>query len=301
MPTLPCHHEAEITAQVPPTIRLLNTLDVLHPDVLRQHGIQPIDYHGSLVFRSAIESIRGSYIASSTTGREGLVGDVLENLKQREAIDTYTHSARGGERYDFTIALQTDVFAALEVKGGEGNSINISTRPLWAREFGVWCHLDGAIVNQPAHGAQAIINRIANEMVRTSGKMVDMVFFKDVLCGTRARPCPKYPGREESVGLAAAPDIFLFPKRRPIHNLSNPERHDPSPPVHDLDSLRLPKLLLNLFQVPEAEYDRHIWQVQITLEALANGTHRRLTNVIHRGNIVFSSKSRAWTPTREEQ
>lgn len=109
--------------------------------------------------------------------------DVLENLLQRGRIPEFAQSS-GRTRYDFTVGLERDLdhFAALEVKGGEGNSINISERPLWAREFGVWCHLDGAIVNQPAHGAHSIINRLTNELVRRR-KLVDVLFFKDVLCG----------------------------------------------------------------------------------------------------------------------
>lgn len=164
---LPCKHEERVTEQVQPTIELLTNMDVLHPDVLLQHAIQPDDYKSGLVFRSAIESIRGGFISSSTTGREGLVRDVLENLRQRGCIPDYAQSS-GRARYDFTVSLERDpdYFAALEVKGGEGNSINISERPLWAREFGVWCHLDGAIVNQPAHGAHSIINRLTNELVR---------------------------------------------------------------------------------------------------------------------------------------
>jgi len=140
-------------------IGLLTGMDVLHPDVLLQHAIQPADYKSGLVFRSAIESIRGTFIASSTTGREGLVRDVLENLLQRNCIADYAQSGSRA-RHDFTVSIERDpdYFGALEVKGGEGNSINISERPLWAREFGVWCHLDGAIVNQPAHGAHSIIN-----------------------------------------------------------------------------------------------------------------------------------------------
>jgi hypothetical protein len=188
---LPCKHEERVTKQVQPTIDLLNDMDTLHPDVLLQHAIQPTDYKSGLVFRSAIESIRGTFIASSTTGREGLVKDVLENLLQRDCIADYVQSGSGA-RHDFTVSIERDpdYFGALEVKGGEGNSINISERPLWAREFGVWCHLDGAIVNQPAHGAHSIINRLTNELVRRH-KLVDVLFFKDLLCGTRTRPCPK--------------------------------------------------------------------------------------------------------------
>lgn len=194
---LPCGHQKRVTDQVKPTIELLTDLDVLHPDVLRQHSVEPADYKGSLVFRSAVESIRGEFIASSMTGREGLVGDVLENLKRRAHIVDYERSG-SHSRHDFTVMLgeKPEYFAALEVKGGEGNSINISERPIWAKEFDVWCHLDGAVVNQPAHGAHSIINRLTNELVRRR-KQVDALFFKDLLCGTPTRPCPKYPGNEE--------------------------------------------------------------------------------------------------------
>lgn len=81
---LPCQHEERVTKQVQPTIDLLSNMDVLHPEVLLQHAIQPDDYKKGLVFRSAIESIRGVFIASSTVGRESLVNDVLENLRQRQ-------------------------------------------------------------------------------------------------------------------------------------------------------------------------------------------------------------------------
>ena len=139
---LPCKHEERVTQQVRPTIDLLTDMDVLHPDVLLQHAIQPADYKSGLVFRSAIESIRGTFIASSTTGREGLVRDVLENLLQRNCVADYAQSGSRA-RHDFTVSIERDpdYFAALEVKGGEGNSINISERPLWAREFGVWSFL----------------------------------------------------------------------------------------------------------------------------------------------------------------
>ena len=102
-----CRHEKRVTEQVQPTIHLLTDMDVLHPDVLLQHAIQPADYKSSLVFRSAIESIRGSFIASSTTDREGLVRDVLDNLLQRGYIVDYRRSG-GSRRYDFTIGVGRD-------------------------------------------------------------------------------------------------------------------------------------------------------------------------------------------------
>lgn len=194
---LPCIHHKRVTEQVQPTIDLLTNLDQWHPDVLREHKIEPIDYHSGLVFRSAVESIRGTYIASSTTGREGLVRDVFENLLNRDRICEFEQSG-SRSRFDFEVLVERnpDYYIALEVKGGEGNSINISERPIWAKEFGVWSHLDGAIVNQPKKGIHSIINRLTNELVRR-GKRTDVLFIKDILCGTRTKPCPKYPGMEE--------------------------------------------------------------------------------------------------------
>jgi len=155
---LPCKHQERVVEQVQPAIDLLTNMDVLHPDVLLQHSIQPPDYRGGLVFRSAIESIRGSFIASSTSGRQGLVRDVLENLLRRSHIADYRQSS-GGRRYDFSIGIERDpdYFAALEVKGGEGNSINISERPLCAKGFGVWCR------REPASARRALYRQSADE------------------------------------------------------------------------------------------------------------------------------------------
>ena len=288
---LPCKHEERITGQVQPTVDLLTNLNVLHPDILLQHSIQPDDYKKGLVFRSAIESIRGVFNASSTTGREGLVRDVLENLMHRGRINGYNQgSAR--ERYDFTVVLERDpdYFAAIEVKGGEGNSINISDRPLWAKEFGVWCHLDGAIVNQPSHGAHSIINRLTNDLVRR-GKLVDVLFFRDLLCGTHARPCPKYPGYEDTIGLETAPDVFLFPQRIPSLD-------DPEPPIHTLHSLRLPRLILELFGVRTTEQENHIWEVHVRVIELPNRDLKRVVQVRHQKEVVDESTSRSWRPQR---
>lgn len=263
-------------------------MDELHPEVLQQHGIEPINYKHGLVFRSAVEQIRGRFIASSTNSRQGLVSDVLENLLQRSWIADYQPTS-SNSRCDFSVVIRhnPDYFAAIEVKGGEGNSINISEPPVWAREFGVWCHLDGAIVNQPAHGAHSIINRLTNELTQRK-KRVDILFFKDALCGTPTRPCPKYPGDEENTGLNTAPDIFLFPQRIP-------SLADSEPPVHTLDTLRLPKLILEVFGVMPQDWPRHVWEIHVRVFSMDDGRMRRQVRIIQQEQIVDESISRPWT------
>jgi len=284
---LPCRHNERITKQVLPTIHLLRNLDTLHPEILREHDIQPENYNGNLVFRSAVESIRGSFIASSTNSRQGLIQGVLSEMHLGGIIADFQQTS-SGSRCDFRVVVQRDpdYFASIEVKGGEGNSINISERPIWAREFAVWCHLDGAIVNQPAHGTAAILNRLTNELVRRN-KQVDVLFIKDVTCGTPLRPCPKYPGAEDTVSFGTAPDIFLLPQRKP--SLDEPE-----PPVHTLESLKLPRIILQQFGVTKKEEHRHVWQVSVKLEEVTSGYFRRIVTVKHQGSIIEQRPSRGW-------
>jgi hypothetical protein len=279
---LPCSHDVKTTAQVDPTIGLLRQLDSQHPDVLKAHGIEPGDYHSKLVFRSAVESIRGTYIASSLTQRQGLVAGVLEDMRQNGLIIDYKpQGAR--QRFDFQVQVtrQPKETAAVEVKGGEGNSINISERPLWATEFLLWCHLDGAIVNQPYHGAEAIIfNRVAAEMVKRQ-KHVDAVLFKDASCNTALRPCPKYHGEIPPTELGVAPDIFLLPRWVPTEE-------NPHPPMHDINTTLLPAKILVAHGVSPEQFEDHIWSVDISLVRDKKGRMKRAVQVFHKGRLLQS-------------
>lgn len=283
---LPCQNDPEATAQVSPAIDLLRNLDSKHPDVLKTHGLEPADYHSKLVFRSAVESIRGTYIASSLTQRQGLVATALETMKQMNLIAEYQPQG-SAQRFDFQVMLtsQPKEMVAVEVKGGEGNSINISERPLWANEFVLWCHLDGAIVNQPSHGAAAIIfNRIENEMVKR-GKHVDVLVFKDARCNTPLRPCPKYLGKQPPTSLGVAPDIFLMPEVIPSED-------NPEPKPHDLNTTQLPARILTAHGVAPKDFEEHIWRVNIALTKNSRGDVLRETKVYHKGNLVEGRKPR---------
>src|SRR3990172_10402582 len=186
--------------------------------------------------------------------RHAMVHDVLSGLKDGGKIADFEESG-GTKRYDFEVLFshQPRVACALEVKGGEGNSVNISERPIWAVEFLVWCHLDGAITNQPSHGAYSIIfNRLTSELVKRN-KHVDALIIRDALCGTPLRPCPKYSPDIDPTHIA--PDIFLFPQRVP-------SLEDPAPPIHSINTLRLPRMILDFFGVHQHEYAKHLWEVQ---------------------------------------
>ena len=287
MDILPCKHDQSAVEQISPTIDLLKNLDTKYPQVLISENIVPEDYHDKKVFRSAIETIRGQFIASSGTGRHAIVEWVLEGIKTRKDIAGFEHTG-DRHRYDFEVlfSLEPRTAGAVEVKGGEGNSINISERPIWADEFIVWSHLDGAITNQPSHGASSIIfSRLTSELVKRN-KRVDALIIRDALCGTPLRPCPKYGQSVDPEGIA--PDIFLFPQRVPTLD-------DPRPPVHSLQTLRLPRMILDFFGVRPRDYAKHLWEVQVEIfnKATRRGSERtaRRTTVYHQGNKLEERES----------
>jgi hypothetical protein len=278
MNILPCHHDEKAVVQIAPTVELLKNLDKRYPQVLKAEKIVPTDYHGKKVFRSAVETIRGQYIASSITSRHATVHGILAALRDQAKIADFDESGTT-KRYDFEVLFSREprVASALEVKGGEGNSVNISDRPIWAVEFLVWCHLDGAITNQPSHGAAAIIfNRLTGELVKRQ-KRVDALLIRDALCGSPLRPCPKYKAGTDPARIA--PDIFLFPQ-------AVPSLENPSPPVHTLETLRLPKMILDLFGVAKKDYPKHLWEVHVHVFSKGvAGSQRtmRRTTVRHEG------------------
>ena len=77
-------------------------------------------------------------------------------------------------------------------------------------------------------------------------------------------------------------DVFLFPQRVPSLD-------DPEPPVHTLDELRLPGLILALFGADVAVQDRHIWEVHVKIVERPNGMLRRVVRVWHQGEVVDES------------
>jgi hypothetical protein len=63
-----------------------------------------------------------------------------------------------------------------------------------------------------------------------------------------------------------------------------------------LETLKLPRLILDLFGVQAAEADRHVWEVRVKLLTLPDGRFQRAVQVWHQGEQVDESVSRAWRP-----
>ena len=103
MNILPCQHDEKAVIQIAPTVELLKHLDTKYPHVLKAERIAPEDYHGKKVFRSAVETIRGQYIASSITSRHAMVHGVLSGLKDGGKIADFEES---GNRKRYTTEIK---------------------------------------------------------------------------------------------------------------------------------------------------------------------------------------------------
>ena len=118
---LPCWHEKRVVDQVQPTINLLSNMDVLHPDILLEHAIEPSDYKGSLVFRSAVESIvANSLRLPLLEGKHSCEAFWIACSSEGRLAD-YRQSSSSG-RFDFTVVLQQnpDIFADYSGKRWRG-------------------------------------------------------------------------------------------------------------------------------------------------------------------------------------
>src|SRR4051794_35259746 len=92
---LPCTNSPTAVAQIQPTIDLINELDKRHPDVLSSAGIDPQLYHGGMVLRSAIETIRGQQAARQTAPREAFVATILGQMHVAGLLQSFEQTASG--------------------------------------------------------------------------------------------------------------------------------------------------------------------------------------------------------------
>jgi hypothetical protein len=73
-----------------------------------------------------------------------------------------------------------------------------------------------------------------------------------------------------------------------------PSLDDPEPPTHTLDTLRLPNLILEAFDVQKSEMTKHVWNVQVKIVKVATKGYRRNIVVSHNDTVVDESSSRIW-------
>lgn len=225
---IPCSQNADLQAQIGEFAEVLRT--ATHS--LGTHGLTESEFYQSGILEGAIQRIRGQYSATMHEKRD-FVARVLNHMDDGGFIKSW-QSAGGSNRHDYTVVLNDDRIAAIELKGClDGNNTNIFERPLHVQEFVMWSVCTNAASDPRKNVWSGIHTRLSAEIIENE-KHVDGLIVWDWLCGTKLRPCPKLAvtldptARLTTIGQYQVPPpcIYLFPRSIPtVRNNPDPEPH----------------------------------------------------------------------------
>lgn len=251
------------------------------------HGLDAAAFNESGLFNSAVERIRGQRSAT-TSVKYAFIEATLSFLKDLGKISRYEFVGQR-ERHDFEVWFPDGRLCCVEAKGClDGNNTNIFKRPENADEFVIWslCQNPGS---DPRHNAwSGIHSRLSAEIVARRERVDGLVIW-DMLCGTRARPCPKLiedPTRAVELAgkLVPPPCIYLFPRTIPD------ARNNPNPRPWSLGDVRFLDVLASAFSTPSSE----AIAVQIEARMLDADVQRRTTYTSN-DTLLYQS---GWTAIR---
>jgi len=273
-PVIPCKLDDSVKESIQNYIAELK--DNAHK--IGSHGLSKDEFWSSGIFRSAIESLRGSQSASMEEKR-GFLKAVLGYLLKNGHIKKWDSSG-SKDRHDYEIVLPTDETIVIEAKGClDGNNTNIYKRPPNADEFYIWslCQNPGA---DPRKNAWSGIHTRLSAEIIDSGVVVDGVIIWDMLCGTKGRPCPKgLPNKIGSIEMPA-PCVYLFPQ-----TVSNP-RNNPKPQFRNKSKSLFLKCLQDALAVRDEDINYVTFETKIE-----NSNLFRRTILKRNENIIESNYS----------
>jgi hypothetical protein len=231
---------------------LIQDLPERHPDVFDDEPISAGDYQREL--KDAVFSLGGVLRQQHGADNEDTVQDVFLEPAQDRGLLTYTDQ-RGGERIDFKGRLDDGTTWAMDVKGGEGQSIGHLLVPSNTEFLTVWSERNARNTKSPAGRLNEVINRIVRWGFNQD-EDVAMMVIRDPPAGART---------DEG---EVIPDIVVFPKYFPTPD-------DTRPPMRDLDDLYFAKALYQTLIGERDLYDttvqKHIWFHDLYLESIDGG------------------------------
>lgn len=220
---------------------LLQTLGNEHPEIFDDRDIDAGDYQREL--KDAIFSLGGTFRQSHGAENEDIVRDVFLNPAEEKGYLTFTDQ-RGSERIDFKgqIVSSDEVFA-MDVKGGEGQSIGHLLVPDNTDILMLWSERNARNTKSPASRLNEVINRAVRWGLNQEEDPQYMVI-RDPPAGARTND-----GR-------VIPDVVVFPT-------SYPSPQTPNPDMPSLDELLFVQILFEVtagIENLDAESARkHIW------------------------------------------
>jgi hypothetical protein len=232
---------------------LIKTLGNEHPEIFEEWDIDAGDYQREL--KDAIFSLGGTFRQSHGADNEDIVRDVFLEPAAEQGYLTFTDQ-RGSERIDFKGHLENtgEVFA-MDVKGGEGQSIGHLLVPTNTDILMLWSERNARNTKSPASRLNEVINR-AVRWGLNQDEYPRYMIIRDPPAGARTED-----GR-------VIPDVVVFPKEYP-----SPNNPDPEMPV--FDDLRFPEVL---FEITTGNSDlndeqclKHIWWHEMYYEERDGG------------------------------
>jgi len=221
--------------------QLIVELADTHPEVFNDEPITPQEYNREL--QDAIFSLGGTFRQSHGADNEDIVRNVFLDPAQDAGLLSYVDQ-RGNERIDFKgrISKSNEAFA-IDVKGGEGQSIGHLLVPSNTDILTFWMERNSKNTKSPASRLNEIINRV-------------------VRWGINHDEHPRYVINQDKPAGATTddgrviPDVIVFPEQFP-----SPD--NPSPEMPSVDDLHFPQLLYSILidndDIHDDEIQKHIW------------------------------------------
>lgn len=231
---------------------LLRELPERHPDIFEDEPISAGDYQREL--KDAVFSLGGVLRQQHGADNEDAVKEVFLEPAQERGLLTYTDQ-RGGERIDFKGRLDDGTTWAMDVKGGEGQSIGHLLVPGNTEFLTVWSERNARNTKSPAGRLNEVINRIVRWGFNQA-EDVAMMVIRDPPAGART---------DEG---EVIPDIVVFPEQFPTPTNTHPS-------MRNLDGLRLAEALYQTLigqnDLYSATVQKHVWFHDLYLKETGDG------------------------------
>ncbi|MBZ6496573.1 hypothetical protein [Natrinema longum] len=220
---------------------LIKSLGNEHPEVFEDWNIDAGDYQREL--KDAVFSLGGSFRQSHGADNEDIVREVFLEPAEEQGYLSFTDQ-RGSERIDFKGRLKnTGEIFAMDVKGGEGQSIGHLLVPTNTDTLMLWSERNARNTKSPASRLNEVINRAVRWGLNQDEDPRYMII-RDPPAGARTEN-----GR-------VIPDVIVFPNEYP-----SPSNPDPEMPA--LDDLHFAEVLFKVTTdiggLNDAQCLKHIW------------------------------------------
>lgn len=255
------------------TKRIIQNLPQDHPEIFQDEPIDPADYEA--IFETSIHSIDGDIKANRGTENEDRVRELFLEPASEEGYLTYQDQS-SEERVDFKGRLTAGEAWAMDVKGGEGQSIGHLLVPSNTDLLVVWSHRKSDNTTTPA----SRLNEVINRMVRwgfNQDEDPDLMVLYDPPAGARTDDGE------------VIPDIVVLPEELPTPDNPNPDMKDPT-------EMEFPRILYDITigngDLESEEIQKHIWFHELWMDDPSSGIiQKKIYNSYFGEEVSLSTRS----------